>query len=219
MLHRLHVTISALTFAMAVAACDGDRPAANPSVRPDSASGEVAQYALMKNTIGWLTDSNIVALASQVNADAREIAVLETQIWTSEAFRFLANEIVRDHARMQYAIDSLATLKRVPAQAPAIAAEMKAPYDSMLNTQLGLPVSEREAQFIEMITKVHGRSTLDFGALGGNATDPDLRALLLGRAVLMEQAHVARAQLMAASMAREDSVRQDSLKARRGGRR
>src|SRR5688500_9729148 len=99
MLHRLNVSIAALTFAVAIAACKGDPPAANTTVRHDSASGEVAQYALMKNTIGWLTDSNIVALASQVNADAREIAVLETQIWTSEAFRFLANEIVRDHAR------------------------------------------------------------------------------------------------------------------------
>ena len=219
MLHRLNVTIAALTFAVALSACEGDRPAANPSVRPDSASGEVAQYALMKNAIGWLTDSNIVALASQVNADAREIAVLETQIWTREPFRFLANEIVRDHARLQFAIDSLATLKRVQAQAPAVAAELKAPYDSLLNTQIGLPVSEREAQFIDMVVKVHGRSTLDFGALGGNATDPDLRALLLGRAVLMEQTHVARAQLMAAALAREDSVRQDSLKTRRGGRR
>jgi hypothetical protein len=215
-MHRLNRTIAALALSAALAACDGEsQPAVNAAARPDSASGEVAQYALMKNSIGWLTDSNIVALARQVNDDAQAIAQLEAQVWASEPLRYLATEIVRDHGRMQFAIDSLATLKRVPSQMPAVAPEMKAPYDSLLNSQLGLPVSEREAQFLDMVAKVHARSALDFGALGANATDPDMRVLLMGRAVLMEQAHAMRTKLLGAAIAREDSLRQDSVNARR----
>jgi hypothetical protein len=101
----------------------------------------------------------------------------------------------------------------------AVAAEIKAGYDSLLMTQVGLPVEEREAQFLDMLTKVHQRSSTDFGALAGNATDPDLRALLANRGVLMEQTHLARTKLLAAALARTDSIRQDSAQARRGGRR
>lgn len=206
---------------MAVAACSGESaPAAKSPARPDSSSGEVAQYALMKNRIGWLTDSNIVALADQVNSDAGEIARLETQVFTKEAYRMVATQILRDHERLRAAIDSLASARRLPSQVPAVAPEVKAPYDSLLNTQVGLPVADREAQFIDMMLKVHAKSLLDFGALAGNASDPDLRALLGGRAVLMEQTHIAQAQMFAAATARADSARQDSAKASgRGGRR
>jgi hypothetical protein len=55
---------------------------------------------------------------------------------------------------------------------------------------------------------------LDFSALAGNATDPDLRALLATRAVLMEQTHLAQARMIGDAMAKADSARQDSLKAR-----
>ena len=212
-----------MALAAAIAACGPDRepaPAAKVQ-KPDSASGEVAQYALMKNTIGWLTDSNIVALASQVNASVQEIPRLEAQIWSREPLRMLASEILRDHARLQFSIDSLTTARRIPSQMPAVAPEIKAPYDSLLATQIGLPMAEREAQFIDMVNEVHARSTTDFAALAANATDPDLRALLANRGVLMEQTHVQRAGMLAAAIARADSARQDSVQARqrRGGRR
>jgi hypothetical protein len=218
--HRLHALIAA-TALIAAVACTGDgTPAAKSPARPDSSSGEVAQYALMKNRIGWLTDSNIVALASQVNGDASEIARLETQTFTKEPFRMMATQIVRDHERFKAAIDSLAAARRLPSQMPAVAPELKAPYDSMLNTQVGLPVAEREAQFIDMVRKAHAKSLLDFGALAGNASDPDLKALLGSRAVLMEQTHIAQMQMLGAAIAHADSVKQDSLKASgRGGRR
>jgi hypothetical protein len=97
---------------------------------------------------------------------------------------------------------------------PAVGPEMKAPYDSMLNTQVGLPLPEREGQFLDMLIKEHRRSIVDFGALAGNASDPDLRAVLVNRAVLMEQTHVAQARMLGDAMARADSARQDSLNAR-----
>ena len=198
-----------------MAACSGDdKPGANGSVKPDSASGEVAQYALMKNRIGWLTDSNIVALAAQVNGDAQGIPRLEAQAWSKEAFRLIATEILRDHAALQASIDSVASLRHLPSQAPAVAPELKAPYDSLLNTQLALSITDREAQFVDMVIKVHARTVVDFAALAVNATDPDLKALLAGRAVPMEQSHLARAQLLAAAIVRADSVKQDSTKKR-----
>jgi hypothetical protein len=174
----------------------------------------------MKNSIGWLTDSNIVALANQLNSVVQDIPRIETQTWANEPIHRLALDIIRDHARLQFSIDSLVSLKGLPSQAPAIAPAMRAPYDSLLATQIGLSLAEREAQLTDMIVKIHARSTVDFGALAGNATDPDLRALLANRGVLMEQTHIARAQLLEAAMARTDSVKQDSAKAQSGrGRR
>ena len=129
----------------------------------------------------------------------------------------LATEILRDHARAQYSLDSVATLRRIPSQAPAVAPEIVAPYDSLLATQLGLPLEEREAQFVDMMNKVHARSAADFGAMAANATDPDLRAVLASKVVLMEQAHAQRVSLIARAVARADSARQDSLAARRRG--
>jgi hypothetical protein len=200
---------------VAVAACGRDEtPGTNAAARPDSSAGEVAQYALMKNNIGWLTDSNVVALATQVNADALGMARLEAQVWSREPFRVFATSIIRDHARLQFALDSVASLRRLPSQMPAVAPEMKAPYDSVLNTQIGLPLQERESQFLDMVIKEHQRSIVDFSALAGNASDPDLRGVLATRAVLMEQTHVAQARMLSDAIARADSARQDSLKAR-----
>jgi hypothetical protein len=168
----------------------------------------------MKNSIGWLTDSNVVALATQLNSDALGIARLEAQTWSREPFRMLASSIIRDHARLQVAIDSVASLRRLPSQMPAVGPEMKAPYDSVLNTQVGLPLQEREGQFLDVLIKEHQRSIVDFSALAGNASDPELRAVLVNRAVLMEQTHVAQARMLGDAIARADSAREDSLKAR-----
>jgi hypothetical protein len=219
-IQEMRSRFTAFTSAMALAAlvgCGGDStPSRRAPARPDSSSGDVAQYELMKNHVGWLTDSNIVALAAQLNDVAPEISRLEMQEWTKEPYRYLASEILKDHAALQNSLDSIARLRHLPAQMPAVAPEIKAPYDSLLGTQAGLPLAEREAQFVDMVLKVHGRAIVDFGALAGNATDPDLRALLANRAVLMEQTHIARARLIQAAIARDDSVRQDSLKARKG---
>jgi hypothetical protein len=206
--------IAAVALPVAAACGNDETPVANTATRPDSSSGEVAQYALMKNSIGWLTDSNVVALATQLNSDALGIARLEAQTWSREPFRMLASSIIRDHARLQVAIDSVASLRRLPSQMPAVGPEMKAPYDSVLNTQVGLPLQEREGQFLDVLIKEHQRSIVDFSALAGNASDPELRAVLVNRAVLMEQTHVAQARMLGDAIARADSAREDSLKAR-----
>ncbi len=211
--------IAVAALAVAAACGNDDTPVANTATRPDSSSGEVAQYALMKNSIGWLTDSNVVALAGQLNGDAQGMARLESQAWTREPYRLFAAAIMRDHAQMQFSIDSIASLRRIPSQMPAVAPELKAPYDSVLNTQAVLPLAEREGQFLDMVIREHQRSLVDFGALAGNASDPDLKTLLAGRAVLMEQTHLAQARMLGDAMARADSARQDSLKARAEQRR
>lgn len=205
----------------AIVACDRDKAAPAPAkaAQPDSAGGDVAQYALMKNSIGWLTDSNIVALATQVNTSAQQTAELETQAWTSEPMRAFAMDVLREHGRFRFAIDSLVSLKRLPFQVPAVAPSMQAPYDSMRLAQSAMPLEERERQFLDLLMAEHARSVTDFGALAGNASDPDLRALLANRGVLMERTHVSRAKLLKTAIVRADSARQDSLKTtRRGGR-
>lgn len=206
--------IAAVALVLATACGKDEEQAARAPIRPDSSSGEVAQYALMRNSIGWLTDSNVVALAAQVTDDAQGMSRLEAQAWSREPLRLFATSVIRDHGRMRFALDSVASLRRLPSQLPAVAPEMKAPYDSALATQIGLPLAEREAQFLQTVIKEHERSVVDFSALAGNATDPDLRALLAGRGVLMEQTHLAQARMIADAIAKADSARQDSLKAR-----
>lgn len=216
MAHGLKRSLAAIGLCAAIGACGGGdaAPQAN-AARPDSSSGEVAQYALMKNNIGWLTDSNVVALASQVNASAQQIAQLEAQTWASEPRHALALDIIRDHQRMQFAIDSLTSLKRIPSQMPAVAPSMKTPYDSLLATQVGLPMAEREAQLVDRLLQVHAQSIIDFAAVAGNATDPDLRALLANRGVLMEQTHISRMTMFKTALAKADSAKQDSAKTTR----
>jgi hypothetical protein len=219
MRHRITALIATTTFTVIVACGKEDAPVAKAPARPDSSSGEVAQYALMKNSIGWLTDSNVVALATQLNDDAQGMSRLEMQGWTKDPLRYLATQIIQDHKRMQFSIDSIASLRKLPSQMPAVGPELKVPYDSMVNAQAGLATPDREATFTDMVVKEHERSLLGFAALAGNASDPDLRALLANRAVLMEQTHIAQARLIAGAMAKADSARQDSLKTapRKGG--
>jgi hypothetical protein len=205
--------IAAVALGLATACGKEEPQAARAPIRPDSSAGEVAQYALMRNSIGWLTDSNVVALAAQLNEDAQGMSRLEAQAWTREPLRLFATSVIRDHGRFRFALDSVASLRRLPSQLPAVAPEMKAPYDSVLNTQVGLPLAEREAQFLAMVIKEHERAVVDFSALAGNATDPDLRGLLASRGVLMEQTHLAQARMIEDAIAKADSARQDSLKA------
>jgi hypothetical protein len=216
-MHQRLAFLAAFAIAATLAACDrrDDSPVVIRA-QTDSASGEVAQYSLMKNTIGWLTDSNIVALASQVNADAKGVAELEAQVWSKEMLRAVATEIVREHARFQYSIDSVASLRRIPSQAPAIAPEIRVFYDSTRAAQAALSLPEREGQFFVAVAAAHSRSVTDLGALAANATDPDLRALLINRGVMMEQAHLSKLKLLGGAVSRADSAREDSLKARRG---
>ncbi|MEO5566997.1 MAG: hypothetical protein ABIR92_00805 [Gemmatimonadaceae bacterium] len=219
MLQPRRGTLATIALCAALAACDREStPASQGAARLDSASGEAAQYALMKNNIGWLTDSNIVALAGQLNRDAQKIAQLEADVWASVPLHALALDLIRDHSRLQVSIDSVASLRRLPSQAPAVAPMMQAPYDSLLATQVGLPMTERESKLIEMLSAVHDRTITDFGALAGNATDPDLRAVLATRGVLMEQAHLARIKLLDAAMVKSDSAKRDSASTPRRGR-
>ena len=202
-----------------IAACGGRDAATGDTttvrVKPDSASGEVAQYALMKNSVGWLTDSNLVSLASTVNQAPINLARVETETWANEQIHAFALEILRDHASLQVAIDSLAAKRRIPPQRPAVAAGMQAAYDSAVTAMAMLPVAERESKLIDAIIALHTRTVTDFAAIAGNAADPDLRALFASRAILMEQTHTSKARLIAVAVAKADSARQAERGARK----
>jgi hypothetical protein len=173
----------------------------------------------MKNRIGWFTDSNAVALASMVNAAGQDIARIESQEWRSESARALAADIIREHAAFQYALDSISGKLKLPPQVPAVQADMKAAYDTLAAAFAAQPVMERDSNFVDALVKQHARTTMDFAAIAGNVTDPDLRALIANRGILMEQTHVARAQLLAASAARADSTaaaKEDSIRKAKG---
>jgi hypothetical protein len=194
-------------------------PARAAATQPDSAAGEVTQYALMKNQVGWFTDSNAVALASMVNGAGQDIARIETQEWRSEAARALAADIIREHAAFQFAIDSLSGKLKLPAQVPAVQADMRAAYDTLAAAFAAQPVAQRDSNFVDALVKQHAKTTIDFAAIAGNTSDPDLRALIANRGILMEQTHVARAQLLAASAAKADSAaaaRDDSVRKAKG---
>jgi len=200
-----HASIVALLILGACQDRADQRPAAPLHV--DSSAGEVSQFALMQNSVGWLTDSNIVALATVVNEGAMNLARAESQAWTDEPTHQYALMILRDHAALQTSLDSLAAKHRVPSQTPAIAAEFHARYDSLAAPLAGLPAVEVDPKFLTLVQELHGKTTIDFGALAGNTTDPDLKALLAIRAASMEDMHVTRAKTLLASLASADSAK------------
>ena len=159
----------------------------------------------MKNSVRWFSDSNLVSLASLVNNAPMALARTETQAWANEAVHGLAADMLRDHAAFQVSIDSLAGKLRLPSQRPAVADGMQASYDSAITPMTVLVTEQREAKFLDATLSLHAKTISDFGAIAGNASDPDLRALLATRGVLMEQTHVAKAQLIAAAVTKADS--------------
>ena len=207
---RIRATaVAALCAAVAAAACrrGGETPPP-AATHVNSSTGEVAQYSLMKDAVGWLTDSNIVDLATIVNQAPVRLARVESQQSTDQAVHAFALEVIRDHTVLQTSLDSLAGKRRIPSQRPAVAESIQAPYDSTLATLTATPIQQMEQQYLSAERTVVARSLTDFSALAGNASDPDLRALLVSRAVGMEQRHLARATQLAASLAQADSAKQ-----------
>jgi hypothetical protein len=204
------VVMSALTMAGACREKQNQEPAQAPptAIRVDSSGGETSQFSLMKDAVGWLTDSNIVSLAAVVNDAPMALSRAESQSWTDQPTHEYALMVLRDHAALQASIDSLASHHHLPAQAPAIGAEFHAKYDSAAGALTGLPAAQVDPKFLAQMIELHGRTILDFGALAGNTTDPDLRALLSIRAQAMEQQHLTRAQQLTASLAAADSAKQ-----------
>jgi predicted outer membrane protein len=206
--------VGALCAAVALAACRGgnahETPVARPAAatRSDSSTGEVAQYSLMKDAVGWLTDSNLVALATIVNQAPERLARVESQQSTDQAVHQFALEVIRDHGAFQASLDSLAGRRRIPPQRPAVAESIQAPYDSAVTALSSTPTQQLEGQYLAAERALDTRTMLDFGALAGNATDPDLHSLLVSRAMAMEQRHLTRANQLAASLAQADSAKQ-----------
>jgi putative membrane protein len=209
----------ALCVAVAVVACrrGSETPATPPAAAAhlNSSTGEVSQYSLMKDAVGWLTDSNIVSLATFVNQAPVRLARIESQQSTDQAVHAFALEVIRDHTALQASLDSLAGKRRIPSQRPAVAESMQAPYDSAVAELSSTPVSQMEQQYLGAEKAVDARSLTDFAALAGNATDPDLRALLVSRATGMEQRHVTRANQLAVSLAQADSAKQATRSGRK----
>ena len=208
------VTVGVVCMAAALVACnrtngdDGSTASTAAKTHLDSSAGDVAQYSLMTNPVGWLTDSNLVALAAIVNEAPVHLARVESQQSANQQVHEFALEIIRDHAALQTSIDSLAAKRRVPSQRPAVAGSIQAPYDSAVATLSTAPLQQLAATFLALEDHVHTLTLTDFSALAGNATDPDLRALFAIRATTMEQRHVARAKQLATSLAQADSAKQ-----------
>jgi predicted outer membrane protein len=201
---------------LVVAACsrNGSAPAraARSAVHVDSLGGEAAQYSLVGNATGWLTDSNIVALAAIVNHGPIDLATIESRQSTDAQVHAFALDIIREHNALQGSIDSVAAKHRVPSQRPAVAASMQAPYDSAAAALSGSPNQRLPQDFLAAELAVHAHTMIDFGALAGNATDVDLRALLSTRAISMELQHIARAQQLIAAVASSDSAKRAGRK-------
>src|SRR4051794_18940563 len=89
----LRICIAAGAGMMSTGCRKEDKPPAKPAgpvaQQADSASGDVTQYSLMKPMVGWLTDSNIVALATLVNQAPLNLARAESQAWSNEQIHAL----------------------------------------------------------------------------------------------------------------------------------
>lgn len=190
-----------------------DAPAAGALV--DSAHGEVAQYSLMKDAVMWLTDSNVVALAAVVNDGPVRLARIESQEASDPAVHALAVEVLRDHAAFQVSLDSIAAKRRIPSQRPAVAQSMQAPYDSAVTALSSVSAAQIEQQYLAAEKMMAERALTDFAAIAGNATDPDVRALIAIRGTTMEERHIAHANQLVASAAQADSAKQAARTAKK----
>jgi hypothetical protein len=162
----------------------------------------------MQNATIWLTDSNVVALAAMVNDAPMRLARLESQESSDPAVHALALEVLRDHAAFQGSLDSISLKRRIPAQSPAVAASMQAPYDSIVAALTPIAISQMEQQYLAAEKVMAAKALNDFGAVAGNAIDPDLRAMIAVRATAMEERHLAHANQLTIAAAQADSAKQ-----------
>lgn len=190
-----------------VAACsrNGSKPVRVATA--DSVGGAAAHYALASSAINWLTDSNIVAIATIVNRAPVDLAVIESKQSTDAQVHAFALQVIREHNALQSSIDSVAAKRRIPSQRPAVAASMQGPYDSAAAALSALPDEHLPQDFLAAELAVHSRTMIDFGAMAGNTTDVDLRAILSTRAITMELQHIVRAQQLVAVIAASDSAK------------
>jgi hypothetical protein len=176
------------------AATTGETSANEPErVVVAESGGDVAlDSTVALDSVAWLSDADIIALAASMQTPAIAAAQLELQSWSNDTTLNLALQLSRDHAALRATLDSVAAAHRLVPQRPLVADSLLAPYDLQVSAILGFGGRELEQRFLASQREAHTRAIADLGALAVLAREPDLRALLLGRAMVIERDHLAR---------------------------
>jgi predicted outer membrane protein len=163
----------------------------------------------------WLRDEHIAALVPVLNRSIMDAARLQLQNWSSDSIARLALQILQDHAAVNSQLDSVMRVRGVAPVVPAVAADLDVRHAVHLDSIRGLTGRALERRYLQQQQQAHMAALQDFAALGELASDPDLRALLRERVVVMEQLHLRRVE----DALRQVAVADSAAQARRGGQR
>lgn len=158
----------------------------------------------------WLTDANLLALLKTIAS--RQIAAdnVELQTWHSDTIRDFAITMVREHASIGRAVDSLATRIKLPPVAPALAAQIFAQMQARTDTlswQRGMALDRAYVRHQVSSNEAASRLAAQLAAV---AERPEVQALAQSVAE-RNKAAAARARALDAQLVAADSVRADSI--------
>jgi predicted outer membrane protein len=179
MRHRFAIDVTKMSAALLVvaAACSTSNRDTN------EAAGEVVaratpEMARAKPIVRWLTDANLLSLASTTNAKQIAAADVELEAWHVDSVRAFAAGVARDHAELQHSIDSLAAHLHLTPIAPALAQTVSATMQAQIDTVRRAEGRALDRVFMRQQVASYQFMTNYLGQLAAVAEQPEVQALL-----------------------------------------
>ncbi len=158
----------------------------------------------------WISDGNVVAIASVINGRQIAAANLELSSWHSDTVRALAASLAHDHSELQHSLDSVATSLKLAPVPSALSAEVLATFQAQLDTLAEYRGGALDRAFVAQQARSHQLMAQYFTELGAVTTSPELQAWLeSASARVASQVSSLTGQQRAFVVA--DSVKADSL--------
>ena len=207
------VALAIFSISSLVACGHDDRRERRSSVVVDTAGGEVAvgntPATPARTSARWITDANVLSLASAVNARAIAAADVELENWHVDTARAFAASMAREHADLQHSIDSLAARLNLTPVSPALAKSWTSALQAQIDTIWRAGEGGRDLAFVRQQANSHQLMADYFTQLAAVAERPELQ-VLLESAAAKTTSQAQRATALQATVARIDSVRREA---------
>ena len=198
-----------------IVACGRGNPRERQSNRivVGTAGGEVVvgneSATPVRPSARWITDANVLSLASAVNARAIAAADVELENWHVDTARAFAASMAREHADLQHSIDSLSARLNLTPVTPALAKQWTSVLQAQIDTIWRAGDGGRDLAFVRQQVSSHQRMADYFTQLAAVAERPELQALLESAAA-KTRSQAERATAVQPIVARIDSVRREA---------
>lgn len=169
-------------------------------------TGEVSvDSSAARPAVRWLTDANVLSLASMMNSKQIAAADVELESWHLENVRDFASSMAREHAELQHSIDSLAERARITPITPALAQTISAKMQRQIDSLRSSSGRSLDRAFLRQQIAGHELMANYVTDLTGVAEKPEVRALLASMGDRVGN-QLARARALLASIATRDSI-------------